>query len=382
MISYKYKLYRTPKTKHLDKMLREACFVWNHALALQKRYYRIYHKYIDANKMQKHFDKRFKRNLLHCHTRQEILQRLDTSYQRFFKHLAKRPPKYRKSKDFSSIVFKGNGGYSLNGNVLTINSIKKRFKFSLSRPYDGKVKTLTVKRSHIGEFYIVMVLDKAPVAIRNSHNGASVGIDFGLKKYMTLNNGQTVDNPQFLKSGLRQLQRKNRNLSKCVPGSHNRERKRLELDRHHEKVVNQRNEFQWQLAHQLCRQYDRIFIEDLQLTGMSALWGRKMADLAHGEFVLKLQYLATKYGVTVHKIDRYYPSSKMCTCGYKNEGLQLHERTWTCPECGTVHKRDLLAANNILRQGIAELESARKTRESERVPVRTRSYSRISLLQG
>lgn len=380
MIAYKYKLYRTDKTKHLNKMLREACFVWNHALALGKRYYRMFGKYIGANRMQKHFDKRIKRNILHSQTRQEILQRLDTAYQRFFKHLAKRPPKFRKEKDFTSIVFKGSGGYSLNGNVLTINRIKKRFKFSLSRPYNGKVKTLTVKRNHLGEFFIVMVLDKSPQSIGKTHNGASVGIDFGLKKYMTLSDGTTVDNPQFLKSGLRQLQRKSRNLSKCVPGSHNRERKRLVLDRHHEKVVNQRNAFQWQLAHQLCQQYDRIFIEDLQLTGMSALWGRKMADLAHGKFVLKLQYVATKYGVTVHKIDRYYPSSKTCTCGYVNHGLQLHERTWACPECGTVHKRDLLAANNILRQGIVELESAHKTRESDRVPVRTRLHPRISFL--
>lgn len=226
MIAYKYKLYRTDKTKHLDRMLREACFVWNHALALQKRYYRLYGKYIGANRMQKHFAKRISRNLLHSQTVQEILQRLDTAYQRFFKRLAKRPPKFRKAKDFSSILFK-QGGYSLNGNVLTINSIKKRFKFSLSRPYDGKVKTLTVKRNHIGEFFIVMVLDQSPQSIGKSHNGASVGIDFGLKKYMTMSDGTTVDNPQFLKSGLRQLQRKSRNLSKCVPGSHNRERKRL-----------------------------------------------------------------------------------------------------------------------------------------------------------
>ena len=381
MISYKYKLYKTQKSKHLDKMLREACFVWNHALALEKRYYRMFGKYIGANRMRKHFNKRIKRNILHSQTQEEILQRLDTSYQRFFKHLAKRPPKFRKAKDFSSILFR-QGGYSLNGNVLTVNIIKKRFKFSLSRPYNGKVKTLTVKRNHLGEFFIVMVLDKSPQSFGKSHNGASVGIDFGLKKYMTLSDGTTVDNPQFLKSGLRQLQRKSRNLSKCAPGSHNRERKRLVLDRHHEKVVNRRNAFQWQLAHQLCQQYDRIFIEDLQLTGMSALWGRKMADLAHGEFVLKLQYVATKYGVTVHKIDRYYPSSKRCTCGYVNHVLQLHERTWVCPECGTVHKRDLLAANNILRQGIVELESAHKTRESDRVPVRTRSYPRISFLQG
>lgn len=381
MIAYKYKLYRTDKTKHLDRMLSEACFVWNHALSLQKRYYRLYGKYISDSRMRKHFAKRIKRNLLHSQTVQEIIDRLDIAYQRFFEHLAKRPPKFRKAKDFSSFVFR-QGGYSLNGNVLTINIIKKRFKFSLSRPYAGKVKTLTVKRNNLGEFFIVMALDQSPQSIGKTHNGASVGIDFGLKKYMTLSDGTTVDNPQFLKSGLCQLQRKSRNLSKCVPGSHNRERKRLDLDRHHEKVVNQRNAFQWQLAHRLCQQYDRIFIEDLRLTGMSAMWGRKMADLAHGAFVLKLQYVATKYGVTVHKIDRFYPSSKTCTCGYVNHGLQLHERTWVCPECGTVHKRDLLAANNILRQGIAELESACKTREAARIPVRTRSYSRISRLQA
>lgn len=381
MIAYKYKLYRTDRTKHLDKMLREACFVWNHALALQKRHYRLYHKYIGIGKMKSHFAKRIRRNLLHSQTTQEILERLDTAYQRFFSRLAKRPPKFRKIKDFSSILFR-QGGYSLNGNVLTINSIKKRFKFSLSRPYAGKVKTLTVKRSHIGEFFIVMVLDQSPQPIGKSHNGASVGIDFGLKKYMTLSDGTAVDNPQFLKSGLRQLQRKSRKLSKCVPGSHNQERKRLDLGRYHEKVVNQRNAFQWQLAHQLCQQYDRIFIEDLQLTGMFALWGRKMADLAHGEFVQKLQYVATKYGVTVHKIGRYYPSSKRCTCGYVNHGLQLHERTWICPECGTVHKRDLLAANNILRQGIAELESVSKSKDADGASSRPRLHPRISFLQG
>lgn len=381
MIAYKYKLYRTDRTKHLERMLREACFVWNHALTLQKRYYRMYAKYINANRMQKYFAKRISRNLLHSQTVQEILQRLDTAYQRFFRRLAKRPPKFRKAKDFSSILFK-QGGYSLNGNVLTINSIRKRFKFSLSRPYAGKVKTLTIKRSHIGEFFIVMVLDQSPQSIGKSHNGASVGIDFGLKEYMTLSDGTTVDNPQFLKSGLRLLQRKSRNLSRCVSGSQNRERKRLDLDRHYEKVVNRRNAFQWQLAHQLCQQYDNIFIEDLQLTGMSSLWGRKMSDLAHGVFVQKLQYVATKYGVTVHKINRYYPSSKTCSCGYMNHGLQLHERTWVCPECGAVHKRDLLAANNILRQGIAELESVSKSKNAIGASSQSRLHPRISSLQG
>ena len=383
MISYNYKLYRTPKTKHLDKMLREACFVWNHALAMQQRYYRLYHKYIGIGKMKAHFVKRIHRHLLHSQTTQEILERLDTSYQRFFKHLAKRPPKFRKAKDFNSFLFK-QGGYSLYGNVLTINSIGKRFKFSLSRPYEGKIKTLTVKRSHIGEYYIVMVLDKAPQSLGKTLKGASVGIDFGMRKYLTISDGQIVDNPQFLKSGLRQLQRKSRNLSKCVPGSHNSERKRLELNRLHEKVVNRRSDFQWKLAHQLCRQYDAIFLEDISLVPMFSTyrWGRKMADLAHGEFVQKLQYVATKYRVTVHKIDREFPSSQTCTCGHVYQDLRLQDYVWTCPQCGTAHDRDRLAAGNILRQGIVELESARKTPPPKKAKVQTRSHPKISRLQA
>ena len=95
MISYKYKLYRTDKTKHLDKMLREASFVWNHALALQKRYYQIYHKYIGIGRMKAHFVKHIGRCLLHSQTVQEILERLDGAYMRFFKHLAVRPPKFK-----------------------------------------------------------------------------------------------------------------------------------------------------------------------------------------------------------------------------------------------------------------------------------------------
>lgn len=91
MVTYKYKLYRTDKTKHLDKMLREACFVWNHALALQKRYYRLFKKYIPLGVMQKHQAKRIKRNLLGAQTVQEILERLDIAYKRFFEHLATRP---------------------------------------------------------------------------------------------------------------------------------------------------------------------------------------------------------------------------------------------------------------------------------------------------
>ena len=86
-----------------------------------------------------------------------------------------------------------------------------------------------------------------------------------------------------------------------------------------------------------------------------------MSDLAHAEFVGKLERVARKYSVTVHKIDRFYPSSKTCECGYVNRELKLSDREWVCPECGKVNDRDLNAAENILRRGISELWSGSKT---------------------
>jgi putative transposase len=312
--------------------------------------------------MYKHFSKCYKPTLLNCQTVREVLDRLDISYKRFFKHDAKRPPKFKKAIEFGSFAFQQNG-YSLSGNEFVINKIKKSFKFSLSRPYDGKVKRVSVKRNKLGEYFIVLCLDKQAESYGKSHDGASVGIDFGLKKYMTLSDGREIDNPQFLKTDLLELRRRSRNLSKCKKGSNNRKRKKLELERLYQNIVNKRSDFQWKMAHELCKRYDLICLEDLNLEGMKRNWGRKMSDLAHGDFVLKLEHVAKKYGVQVHKIDRFFPSSRLCTCGYKNDKLSLSDRVWTCPICGAVHPRDLFAAENILRQGIAELGSDSKPSE-------------------
>lgn len=370
MITYKYKLYRTKRTKYLDMMLREASFVWNHALALQKRYYRIFGKYISKAMMQKHFAKRISRNLLGAQTTQEIIERLDIAYRRFFKRLAKRPPKFKRAKDFSSFVFKQDG-FTLNGNAVTINRIKKRFKFSYSRPYEGKVKRVIFKRSSLGEFYLIIVTDANSKPYGKTHDGASVGIDFGLKTYMTMSDGTIVDNPQYLKSDLQQLRHKSRKLSKTKKHSNNRERRRKDICREFESITNKRNDFQWKLAHTLCKMYDYIFLEDLSLLGMTRMWGRKMSDLAHAEFVGKLEYVASKYGVTVHKIDRFYPSSKTCQCGYANKNLSLKDRSWVCPECGKLNDRDLNAAQNILRKGISELWSGCQTESDSAIHART-----------
>ena len=105
MISYKYKLCKSKKLKTLDYMMDEAAFVWNHALALQKRYYRLCGSYISAVRMQKHFARHVKRCRLDAQTVQELLQRQKAAYKKFFKHENRRPPKFRRARDFSSIAF-------------------------------------------------------------------------------------------------------------------------------------------------------------------------------------------------------------------------------------------------------------------------------------
>ena len=359
MQAFKYKLYKTKRTKHIDDMLREAAFTWNKALAMQKRYYSLYGKYINRCHLQKWFDKRYKRHYLGSQVRQEIIERLDTAYNRFFKKLAQRPPKFKKTAEFVSIVYK-QAGYKLYGNELILNR-KFRFKFSKSREYEGNIKRVIVKRSRVNEYYVVIVTDANPKTYRKTHNGASVGIDFGLKMYLTISDGREYSNPLFLKQHLSEIRKKSRNLSKCKNDSNNRKKKRIELAKLHEHLHNKREDYQFKLAHELCRKYDYIFIENLCLTSMTKMWGRKMNDLAHAAFINKLEYVASKYGVVVHKIDRWYASSKTCECGYVNKSLQLIDREWVCPECGSINHRDLNAAKNILRKGISELDSMSKT---------------------
>ena len=364
MVSYKYNIYRSNKTKYLDKMLRECCFVWNHALALQRRFYKLFGKYISVGKMQKHFAKRIKRNLLHSQTVQEILQRLDSSYNRFFKKLAKRPPKFKRAERFNSFVFK-QGGYTLNGNTFTINKGEKRFKFSFSRPYEGKIKQVRITKETCSRYSLIIITDYNPLSsYRKTHNGASVGLDFGLKTYLTASDGNNIVSPLFFKIFQNKVKKQNKRLSKAQRRSNNRKRRLFELQQTYRKIRNLRNDFQWKLAHELCKQYDFIFLETLNIESMKRLWGKKISDLSHSEFINKLMYIATKYGVIVHQIDRWYPSSKTCECGYINKLLSLKDRKWICPECGSINDRDVLAARNILRKGISELESKSNSSDS------------------
>jgi putative transposase len=135
-------------------------------------------------------------------------------------------------------------------------------------------------------------------------------------------------------------------------GSNHWHQARLHLARVHARVANQRRAWHWELARNLCETYDAIYLEDLNLRGMQRLWGRKISDLGHGNFVRILPHVAKQTGTHLGFVGRYFPSSKLCSvCGYINHDLGLRDRQWTCPACGTHHDRNRNAAVNIHAEG-------------------------------
>ena len=352
MLNISYKLYNSKKNRKIHRMINTSAFVWNHCIAIQKRYYRLYKKHINSNKLQKHIAKLRNKNLkwqeLNSQTVQEVCQRVDTAYQRFFKKLAKRTPKFKKAKNFNSFVLK-QSGWSVCDNKLTLNKIGT-FKFSKSRHYEN-IKRATVKRDKLGDIYLVVTCEMQPLKYKREGN-SSVGMDFGLKTFLTCSDEIEIESPLFFKEHQRVVKKANKSLSTKKKGSKNRWKANKNLARVHKNIFNKRKDFHWKLAHTLCKQNKFIAIEDLNINAMKKLWGKKISDLSFSSFVEILEQVASKYGTVIQKIGRFFPSSKLCSCGTINKELKLSDRVWTCQSCGLTNKRDLLASRNILSEGV------------------------------
>lgn len=352
ILNYKYRLYVNKHTEELSQLVTTSTFVWNHIIALYRRFYKLYKASPSCTQMQKHIAKLAKNNpywnKMGSQSLQEICQRVDATYKQFFKKIGRGRPNFHNPYKSGSFMFKGKVGYSLNGNFITINKIGHTYRFKLTRQY-GTVKNIHIKRDNRGYLWLIITTDVIPKQYERLGD-ASIGIDFGMKHFLTTSDGEIIDNPEVYKKSLKKLAKLNRNLSHKKKGSNSRKKCVRELSKFHEHIANQRADFQWKLAHELCKYHSHIGIEDLNLKGMQKLWGRKISDLAYGEFINKLMYVAQKYGTVVVKIGRFESSSQTCNvCGYKNQGTkQLSVRTWVCPECSTEHDRDINAAINIL----------------------------------
>ncbi|HLO86233.1 MAG TPA: transposase [Nostocaceae cyanobacterium] len=360
MKTLKFKLYEHKRNRYLKRMINIAGVIYNHCIVLHRRYYRMWGKHLSCTKLQSHIAKLRNRNpswqLVGSQAVQDICQRIEKAYQRFFKHHKKgvRPPSFKKVRKYKSFTLKQAGYKLLSGNRIKIGN--RVYKFCQSREIEGKVKTVTIKRTALGELFMVVVVDNDSDPEKEPTTGKIAGFDFGLKTFLTCSDGTKIESPQFLKQSLNAIKKANKNHSQKLKGSHNRERARKNLARRHEDVSNRRGDWLWKLAHELTDKFDVLCFETLNLAGMQRLWGRKISDLAYGSFLQILEWVAKKKGKQVIYVDRWYPSSKTCSdCGHVLESLDLSVREWRCPSCQKINGRDENAAINIQMVGASTI---------------------------
>jgi putative transposase len=363
--TYKYRLYTSKRDKHLQQQIDVAGIIWNHSLAVQKRYYRLTGKYVGKIRLITHIGKmrRTERfgywQLVGSQAVQEVVERLDKAYRRFFAYLRgdlgikTGSPRFKKVKKYKSFTLKQSGWKLLGGNRIRLNG--RNYKFVLSRPVVGEIKTVTVKRDHAGRLFVCLsVIEEVSLPVEAS-TGKIGGFDFGLKTFLTDDDGGAYQSPEFLKASLSEIARLNRRLSRKQEGSNNRKQAKRQLALAHDRVANERRDAHFKLAHALCGEYDALGFETLNLRGMKKLWGRKISDLGFSQFMLTLEHVARMRGKQVVKIGQWEPTSQTCSCCCNRQSIELRERWFTCGSCGLEIGRDHNAARNIRREAIALL---------------------------
>lgn len=356
--TFKFKLYNSDKNKHLDQQIKIACYIYNHCLALKKRYYKIFKKSISYYQLCKHLTKLKKTkkysffNKLNSQVIQEILERLEKGYKAFFDKRSKFP-KFKSHKFYNSITFKQTGYKLLENNKIKIKG--KIYKYFKSRSFEGEIKRLTIKRDSLGDFYLYIICnvkDRSKSESAKFKTANRCGFDFGLKTFLTCSDKNIIESPLYLRQNIKKLKKKSKQLSKKKKGSNNRKKARFDLARLHKKVSNQRRDFFMKLSLDLVKKYDELYFEDLNIKSMQRLWGSKVSDLGFFSFLTILEYRCLDFDKVFRKIDRWYPSSKRCfCCGYINKDLKLTDRSWICPSCRTNHDRDFNASKNIYEAG-------------------------------
>ncbi len=231
----------------------------------------------------------------------------------------------------------------------------------MHRPFVGKVKTVTVKRSPSGKYFASVLvedsaIDPVPALIEPEH---AVGLDVGLTSFLIDSEGNKTDNPKLLKASLIRLAVEQKKLSRRKKGSGNRAKQKRIVSIIHEKVANRRRDFIHQVTARLAdKNHATTFaVEDLNIKGM--IRNRKLAraiqDASWGMFLTTLDYKCRWNGKNLLRIGRFQPSSKLCNCcGYKMESMPLSVREWKCPSCHSVNDRDTNAARNIRDIGLAD----------------------------
>ena len=354
MRAYKYRLNPTEEQKVLiEKHLGCCRFVWNTFLWERKKAYEEDWKtltYYDNAKALTQLKKELTwLKEVNSQSLQVTLKDLSLAYDRFFKKISKFPR--FKSKKNPKKWFHVPQNVQLKWNKLFILKFMEWIKVVLHRPLLWKIRNATITKDNTW-YYVSLVCESVneslPIVEKN------IGLDMGLSHFCITSNWDKIDNPRFLRRKESELVKVQRYYSR-----HKWKRSLRKLQRLHSKVANQRKDFLHKLSTKLINENQVICLEDLNVKGMmknhklaKAIW-----EVGWWMFVNFLQYKAEWHGRKVIIIDRYFPSSKTCSCCWNiKETLSLKERVWKCNSCWAELDRDINADKNILNEWLKQLE--------------------------
>lgn len=385
--AYKYRIYPNKEQEVLlYKHFGHCRFIYNHFLELKIKHYKETKKTLNWQDMATQLPKLKETNEwlseIGSQSLQQSILNLDRAYTAFFRSGAGFPKfKSKKYARKSFIVPITNGNIKLNYETkrLIMPKFREGIKCIFDRQVEGTIKQATISQDRDGRYYVSVLVEmneelpKKPIPKRDK----AIGIDFGVKTFLTLNNGTKIENLKVLKQSQDKLAKHQQELDTLTNGSTTHISKQEQITKLHSKIKRQRKDFLDKLSYKLTHdnQVDTICIEDLSLKNMQqdnySPTNKLIGDYAWGKFVKMLQYKSDWYGKNFLKIGRFEPSSKTCShCGYVNHSLTLNDREWICPICNEEHDRDVNAAKNILDFTFPKT----KFNKGRNYPIETQSY--------
>lgn len=295
---------------------------------------------------------------------------MDGAYQKFFKQ-HNGFPKFKSKKDKQSALFPREAISRRNTfetNHITLITSLQDIKFKCSdlyhsrlRKYKDSIRSATLSKTKSGNFFLSILMDiPESELVKFNKTNKQVGIDLGVKDFVITSDGVVFENKHFFKKEEAKIAKLQRQLSRKAKGSNNRNKQRVRLARAFERLMNKKENYIHSVVNEILKSYDVVFMEDLNVQGMlrNHSLAKAIQEIGFYRFKEVLQDKALVNGKQVVLIDRFYPSSKTCSCcGYKKNDLKLSDRFWTCPECGEHHDRDLNASRNILLEGQRKLQA-------------------------
>ena len=354
--AYKYKLEPTAEQKILiEKHIGSCRYIYNWALSLKIKSYEETGKSLSQFDINKRITSLKVENKwlgeVNSQSLQGMTRNLESAFTKFFRE-KKGFPKF-KSKKNPIQSFPVPQHYTVDFEKGNIKLPKFGIvKAVLHRKFEGELKTATVSKSYTGKYYISILVEDGKELPTNGtfSESTTIGIDLGIKDFAVFSTGEKIENPKYLKNSIKRLKVLQKRVSRKQKGSKNSEKAKQRLAVLHEKISNQRNDFQHKLSSRLISENQAIAVETLNVKGMQKNHhlAQAIGDSAWSSFVTKLEYKAKWLGKTVLRIGQFEPSSKIChVCGYHKSDLTLKDREWICPDCKTVLDRDVNAAINI-----------------------------------